>query len=65
MAKSSRGGKGEDPGSPLYAEGTLEAIAQEAGLVPHKAGYLEITETYPDLATMLRGYMAAPPFVRA
>ena len=53
----------EGPG--LHVEGVLEARAAEAGLSSHDAGYVEFTEDYPDLATMLRGYMAAPPFVRA
>lgn len=52
-------------GPSLHEEGVLEALASEAGLTPQAAGYLEFTEEYPDLETMLRGYMAAPPFVRA
>ena len=44
---------------------TLEARAGEAGLTPADGGYLAFAEEYPDLETMLRGYMAAPPFVRA
>ena len=40
-------------------------VATEAGLEPRQAGYLEFAEEYPDLETMLRGYLAAPPFVRA
>ena len=54
-----------DPKPALGDEGTLEALATEADLTPHQAGYIGFTEEYPDLATMLRGYMAAPPFVRA
>ena len=42
-----------------------EERASGAGLSPKEAGYLEFAEEYPDLETMLRGYMAAPPFVRA
>lgn len=61
--RSGSGSKDEKP--PLHAEGVLEAIATEAGLTPSDAGYLEFTEEYPDRDTMLRGYMAAPPFVRA
>ena len=34
-------------------------------MTPKEAGYVEVTEDYPDLETMLRGYMAAAPFVRA
>lgn len=53
----------EPPG--LHEEGTLEARVTAAGLIPREAGYLEFIEEYPDLETMARGYMAAPPFVRA
>lgn len=55
--------KPEGPG--LHEEGTLEARATDAGLSPKEAGYLAFAEEYPDLETMLRGYLAAPPFVRA
>jgi ubiquinone/menaquinone biosynthesis C-methylase UbiE len=53
----------EGPG--LHEDGTLETRATDAGLSPKEAGYLEFAEEYPDLETMLRGYLAAPPFVRA
>ena len=53
----------EAPG--LHEEGTLETRATDAGLNPKQAGYLEFAEEYPNLETMLRGYLAAPPFVRA
>jgi SAM-dependent methyltransferase len=53
----------EGPG--LHEEGTLETRATDAGLSPSQAGYLEFTEEYPNLETMVRGYLAAPPFVRA
>jgi hypothetical protein len=43
----------------------LEALATEAGLAPKEAGYLPFTEEYPNLETMVRGYLAAAPFVRA
>lgn len=56
---------GEDAGPGLHEEGSLEKRAAAAGLVPRDAGYLEFVEEYPDLETMARGYMAAPPFVRA
>lgn len=49
----------------LHAEGHLEAMAGEASLDPVDGGYFELTEEYPDRDTMLRGFMAAPPFVRA
>lgn len=58
-------GAAVDDGPGLHVEGVLESRAAEAGLSPHEAGYLQFTEEYPDLETMLRGYMAAPPFVRA
>ena len=55
----------KDPPAPLHEEGALDELAVKAGLTPKEAGYLEIVEEYPDLETMLRGYMAAAPFVRA
>ncbi len=50
---------------PIHAEGRLEALAREAGLEPKEVGYLPYTKYYPDQETLLRGHMAAPPFVRA
>ena len=55
----------DDKEPALYEEGVLEALATEAELTPKEAGYVEVPEEYPDLETMLRGYMAAAPFVRA
>jgi SAM-dependent methyltransferase len=55
----------DEAGSPLYEEGVLEAVVTEAGLTPSEAGYVEVVEHYPDLATMVRGYAAAAPFVLA
>ncbi|HET8822383.1 MAG TPA: hypothetical protein VFM57_12620, partial [Thermoleophilaceae bacterium] len=40
-------------------------MAAEAGLAAVEAGYVQVREEHPDLETMLRGYMAAAPFVRA
>lgn len=59
------GPAGEEVRPGLHEEGTLETRATDAGLIPREAGYLEFFEEYPDLETMARGYMAAPPFVRA
>jgi ubiquinone/menaquinone biosynthesis C-methylase UbiE len=57
---------GEEDGSPaLHEEEILESLATEAGLTPREAGYLEVAEEYPDLETLLRGYLAAGPIVRA
>ena len=57
---------GENEGSrPLHEEGVLETLATEAGLTPSEAGYLEFAEEYPDLGTLLRGMLAAPPWRRA
>ena len=53
----------DEPG--LHEEGVLDDIAARAGLRPAEAGFLEFVEEYPDLETMLRGVLAAPPFVRA
>lgn len=52
-------------GPGLHEEGMLEARATDAGLIAREAGYFEFVEEYRDLQTMARGYMAAPPFVRA
>jgi hypothetical protein len=43
----------------------MEGWVREAHLTPQETGYIGFAEVYPDLATMLCGYMAAPPFVRA
>jgi SAM-dependent methyltransferase len=56
---------GTKVGQPLHEEGALEALATQAGLSPQEAGYIEFVESYPDLETILRGVMAAPPMVRA
>ena len=50
---------------PLHEEGALEALASNAGLTPSEAGYLEFVEEYPNLETLLRGMLAAPPWRRA
>lgn len=52
-------------GPALHEEGALEALAAQAGLEPEEGGYIEFVESYPNLETMLRGVMAAPPMVRA
>lgn len=54
-----------DEGPQLHDNGVLEDVVAAAGLRPREAGYFEFVEEYPDLATVLRGMMAAPPFVRA
>lgn len=59
------GGADAQDGPGLHEEGTLEALATDAGLTPKEAAYLQFAEDYPNLETMVRGYMAAPPFVRA
>ena len=55
----------EDPGPQLHDEGVLEERAVEAGLEPRETGYFAFAEQYADLETLLRGYTAAAPFVRA
>lgn len=55
----------DEPKPAIGDEGVLEELATEAHLTPQEAGYIGFAEVYPDLTTMLRGYMAAPPFVRA
>jgi SAM-dependent methyltransferase len=56
---------GTKAGQALHEEGALEALATKAGLSPKEAGYIELVESYPNLETLLRGVMAAPPMVRA
>jgi ubiquinone/menaquinone biosynthesis C-methylase UbiE len=46
-------------------EPSLEARVTAAGLRPVAGGYLRFAEEYSDLETLLRGYLAAPPFLRA
>ena len=36
-------------------------IAREAGLQPTDCAYFQYTEEYPDVETMVRGMLAAPP----
>ncbi|MFY9264310.1 MAG: class I SAM-dependent methyltransferase [Solirubrobacterales bacterium] len=50
---------------PLYELANLEQIGRAAGLSVEISGYIAFSEHYPDVETMLRGYMAAAPFVRA
>ncbi len=67
-AKPSEGSDSEDEGEasrPLHEEGALEALATNAGLTPSDAGYVEFAEQYPNLETLLRGLLAAPPWRRA
>jgi SAM-dependent methyltransferase len=57
---------GEHDAAPaLHDEGVLESLAKEAGLAPQEAGYLDVVEDYPDLETLLRGYLAHGSVVRA
>jgi hypothetical protein len=51
--------------TPIHAKGRFAALAEQAGLEPREAGHLPFTEYFPDTTTMLRGFMSAPPFVRA
>lgn len=61
----SAGGGTRPSGPALHEEGVLEDIVSGAGLKPIQSGYFGFDEDYPDLATVLRGMGAAPPFVRA
>jgi SAM-dependent methyltransferase len=56
---------GKSAGPALHEEGALERLAAQAGLTPEEGGYIQFLETYPNLETLLRGVMAAPPMVRA
>jgi ubiquinone/menaquinone biosynthesis C-methylase UbiE len=61
----SEAGEDDGGGPALHEDAVLESLATEAGLTPREAGYLEVAEEYPDLETLLRGYLAAGPIVRA
>lgn len=52
-------------GPALHEDGVLEELASRVGLQPAEATYVEVVEEYPDLQTVLRGCLAAPPFRRA
>lgn len=58
------GGQGKSD-KPLHEESALGELATKAGLTPEESGYVEIVEDYRDLETLLRGFMASPPSVRA
>jgi hypothetical protein len=45
----------------LHEEDVILGIAREAGLQPTECAYLQFTEEYPDVETMARGMLAAPP----
>ena len=45
----------------LHQEAVILGIAREAGLEPTECAYFQFTEEYPDVETMLRGMLAAPP----
>lgn len=49
----------------LHKEEVILEIASEAGLQPTDCGYFQFTEEYPDVQTMVRGMLAAPPGHRA
>ena len=53
----------KNAGPALHEESALETLATQVGLTPEEAGYIEF-ESYPNLETVLRGVMAAPPMVR-
>ncbi len=55
----------QSPGPALHEEGGLEAVAAEAGLTLRESDYFELVEEYPDVETMVRGYLAAAPMRRA
>jgi SAM-dependent methyltransferase len=56
---------GASSGPRLHEEGTLESIAETAGLTVREAGWFGFTEGYRDVQTLARGMMAAPPMIRA
>lgn len=59
------GGGGGPTGPGLHEVGVLEERFAGAGLSVESAEYVPVVERYPDLDTLLRGYLAAPPGRRA
>lgn len=57
-------GGDSDDGPALYEEGVLESLAKQAGLRPRESGDLEVVEEYPDVTTLLRGYLAHGSIVK-
>lgn len=57
------------PGAPgpyaLSADGALEAIAAEAGMIPGSVETVDCPWAYPDEATALRGLLSSGPAIRA
>ena len=45
----------------MHEEDVILGIAREAGLQPTDCAYFQYTEEYPDVETMVRGMLAAPP----
>jgi SAM-dependent methyltransferase len=45
----------------LHEEDVILGVAGEAGLQPTELAYFQYVETYPDVETMARGMLAAPP----
>ena len=45
----------------MHEEDVILGIAREAGLQPTDCAYFQFTEEYPDVETMVRGMLAAPP----
>lgn len=62
--KATQSGESESgPSKPpaLHEEAVIFGIAREAGVQPTDCAYFEFTEEYPDVETMVRGMLAAPP----
>jgi SAM-dependent methyltransferase len=49
----------------LHEQGILERVVTQADMTPIESGYLSRTESYPDVDTLLRGWLAAGPVRRA
>jgi SAM-dependent methyltransferase len=64
MALLDRGGPGGG-GHALHAEGVLEQVVRDAGFSGSEGHFFAFEERHPDVATLVRGMMAAPPMIRA
>ena len=59
-------GGGPSGGGPgLHEEGVLEQIVRDAGFSEPEGQFFAFEERHPDVATLVRGMMAAPPMIRA
>ena len=64
MALLDGGGPGGGGGPGLHEEGVLEQMVRDAGFSESEGQFFAFEERHPDVATLVRGMMAAPPMIR-